>query len=63
MMTYNPRSITAILPARPSGNFQRLQWISIAALVIVLALIWLLTWQRLQAEEALLEKNAELQQR
>ena len=32
-------------------------------MVIVLALIWLLTWQRLQAEEALLEKNAELQQR
>lgn len=48
---------------RLGASSQGLQWISIAALVIVLALIWLLTWQRLQAEEALLEKNTELQQR
>jgi uncharacterized membrane protein len=46
-----------------AGSSQRLQWISISALTIVLALIWLLIWQRLQAEADLLEKNAELQQR
>ncbi|WP_246881273.1 EAL domain-containing protein [Acidovorax sp. JG5] len=57
------RSVIAKRLSGPVGSSQRLQWISIAALVIVLALMWLLTWQRLRAEAALLEKNAELQQR
>jgi diguanylate cyclase (GGDEF)-like protein len=57
------RSVIAKRLTGPVGSSQRLQWISIAALLIVLALIWILTWQRLRAEAALLEKNAELQQR
>ena len=40
-----------------------LQTVSLAALGLVLAWIWWLTWQRLQAEQLLVEKNAELQQR
>ncbi|MFZ3123957.1 MAG: EAL domain-containing protein [Acidovorax sp.] len=63
MLSNNFWSVMTMRLRGLAGSSQRLQWISIAALTIVLALTWLLIWQRLQAEADLLEKNAELQQR
>jgi diguanylate cyclase (GGDEF)-like protein len=46
-----------------TGNaWQRIQWASIAFAVSAVAVICLLTWQRLQAEERLLDSTAQAQQ-